>query len=559
MDTSAVHIDRTNQFVELYQQVSLSYGSLKLAYEQQGQELKESKLAIITYKHQAHYWEAQFKQIKSREEILKEELEELKAKLRKREQQLFGNHSEKKSVQPDQPKENKTPKKKRGQQPNNVSPSRRDYSDLPEFEEVVELNDQENHCPCCQLPYQELAGTEDSEVLEIINVQAYRRVICRKRYKRACRCANNPAPQIITVPPMERVFPKSRLGVSIWAHVLIQKYEYQNPLNRILSNLSLCNLPLSPGTVTGGLNQLLPLLTPVYDAIALHNLAAQHWHADETGWKVFEKIEGKESSRWYLWVFQNDESVVFKIRPSRSSRVLTEYFGEDHAGGILNVDRYSAYKVIAKSGLFLLAFCWAHVRRDFLEYSKAYPKQEAWGLTWADRISGLYHLNNQRIRYKPNSKAFNEQEGKLRKAIKDMAEQLKSEMESEMLPSARKLLKSLSRHWEGLTVFLDYPEVPMDNNVAERGLRSSVLDRKNYYGSGAIWSAELAAVMFTILKTIKLWGLNPHTWLLAYLQECAMRGGSAPDRVDPFLPWNMKDALRQLFAKPPKHEQESTA
>ena len=103
---------------------------------------------------------------------------------------------------------------------------------------------------------------------------------------------------------MERVFPKSKLGVSIWAHVLIQKYEYQNPLNRILSNLSLCNLALSPGTVTGGLAQLLPLLTPVYDEIALHNLAAQHWHADETGWKVFEKIEGKESSRWYLWVFQ---------------------------------------------------------------------------------------------------------------------------------------------------------------------------------------------------------------------------------------------------------------
>ena len=167
MDTSVAHIDRTNQFVELYQQVSLSYEALKSAYEQQGKELKESKLATINYKHQAHYWEAQFKQIKSREEILQEELEELKAKLRKREQQLFGNRSEKKSGQSDQQKENKASKKKRGQQPNNASPNRRDYSDLPEFEEVVKLNDQEGHCPCCQLPYQELAGTEDSEVLEI--------------------------------------------------------------------------------------------------------------------------------------------------------------------------------------------------------------------------------------------------------------------------------------------------------------------------------------------------------------------------------------------------------
>ncbi len=72
-------------------------------------------------------------------------------------------------------------------------------------------------------------------MLEIIDVQAYRRRICRKRYKRHCRCENNPQPQIITLPPMERPFPKSKLGITIWSHILIQKYEHQNPLNRILS------------------------------------------------------------------------------------------------------------------------------------------------------------------------------------------------------------------------------------------------------------------------------------------------------------------------------------
>lgn len=559
MDTSAAHVDRQNQLVELYQHVSLSYESLKLAYKKQAEELKESKLTVINYKHQAHYWETQFKQIKTREEELQTELEELKAKLRKREQQIFGNRSEKQSAQSERQEENKSSQKKRGQQPQNASPSRRDYNDLPEFEEVVELNDQENHCPCCGLAYQELAGTEDSEILEMIHVQAYWRNIRRKRYKRTCRCVKNPMPQIITVPPMERVFPKSKLGISIWSHVLIQKYEYQNPLSRILSSLSLYELPLSMGTVTGGLQQLLPLLTPVYDAIATHNLAAEHWHADETGWKVFEKIEGKENSRWYLWIFQNQESVVYKIRPSRSSAVVKEYFSEDHPGGILNVDRYSAYKAIAKSGLFLLAFCWAHVRRDFLGYSKGYPKHESWGLAWVEKIGHLYHLNNQRIQHKPHSQAFHAHEKKLKQAIHEMGKEAKSQLEqTELLPSAKKILKSLLNHWEGLTVFVDHPHVPMDNNIAERGLRSSVVGRKNYYGSGAIWSAELATVMFTILKTIKLWGLNPHTWLMAYLHECAMHGGSAPERVDAYLPWNMKETLLQLFKKPPKHEAPSS-
>jgi len=554
MDSSAVYLDHHHQLSELSQQIYSSYDSLKLAYETQRELLHASQLKVIEYKQQANYWETQFQQFKSREEVLKKEVEELKAKLRKREKQLFGNRSEKQSAVPDTQQKNKEPKKNRGQQPNNPSPDRRDYSELTEFEEVRELRDTEKQCPCCHLPYQELAGTEDSEVLEIINVQAYRRMIRRKRYKRQCRCKNNPLPQIMTVPPMERPFPKSKLGITIWAHILIQKYEYQNPLNRILSHLSLCNLSLSAGTVTGGFHQLLSLLTPIYDGISAHNCAAQHWRADETGWKVFEKIEGKNSSRWFLWIFQNAESAVYKISPSRSSQVIKDYFGEDHGGGILNVDRYAAYKVIAKTGLFMLAFCWAHVRRDFLEYSKAYPKQEAWGLAWVERIGSLYHINNARIQNKPDSRAFREADRQLRQHIKKMTKQIASEIEDmQILPSAKKILKSLSMHWQGLIVFVDHPSIPMDNNVAERGLRSSVLGRKNYYGSGSIWSSELAAVMFTILKTLKLWGINPHTWLLAYLQECAMRGGCAPDHIEPFLPWNMNPSLLQLMTQPPRH------
>lgn len=94
----------------------------------------------------------------------------------------------------------------------------------------------------------------------------------------------------------------------------------------------------------------------------------------------------------------------------------------------------------------------------------------------------------------------------------------------------------------------------MDNNEAERGLRSSVVGRKNYYGSGAIWSAELTAVLFTILETMKLWKINPHTWLLAYLQECAMCGGQVPKKTRRFLPWNMTGEQRKLFAEPPRFE-----
>ena len=80
----------------------------------------------------------------------------------------------------------------------------------------------------------------------------------------------------------------------------------------------------------------------------------------------------------------------------------------------------------------------------------------------------------------------------------------------------RKVLESLGHHWTGLTVFVEHPEVPMDNNTAERSERGPVVGRKNYYGSGAEWSGRLAAMTFTLFQTLRLWGLNPRLWLTAY-------------------------------------------
>ena len=80
------------------------------------------------------------------------------------------------------------------------------------------------------------------------------------------------------------------------------------------------------------------------------------------------------------------------------------------------------------------------------------------------------------------------------------------------------------------------------NNIAERDARLAVVGRKNFYGSGSEWSGQLAATMYSLLMTVKLWGLNPRTWLSAYLQACADNGNQAPQDINAFLPWAMDDA-----------------
>jgi transposase len=122
----------------------------------------------------------------------------------------------------------------------------------------------------------------------------------------------------------------------------------------------------------------------------------------------------------------------------------------------------------------------------------------------------------------------------------------------------RSVLISLQNHWHGLIIFLTHPEVSMDNNSAERAIRNPVIGRKNYYGSGSIWSAELAAMMFSQLQTVELWQLNPRHWLQEYLTTCAELGGAAPADLTPFLPWSMSEDRRRQLAKPPPGSQNTS-
>ena len=218
---------------------------------------------------------------------------------------------------------------------------------------------------------------------------------------------------------------------------------------------------------------------------------------------------------------------------------------EDELGevacGIISCDRYSAYKKFARlHPTFLLAFCWAHQRRDFLELGNAHPLMLAWAMVWVDAIAQLYRLNDLRLAAPRGSARYTEHDVALRGALQDMDDQrARSLSEATLCEPALKVLRSMDKHWGGLTVFVDHPLVPMDNNIAERDHRTPVVGRKNFYGSGSLWSGQLAAAMYTVLMTVKLHKINPRTWLLAYLQACCDAGNRAPADIRAFLPWTM--------------------
>ena len=97
---------------------------------------------------------------------------------------------------------------------------------------------------------------------------------------------------------------------------------------------------------------------------------------------------------------------------------------------------------------------------------------------------------------------------------------------------AREAIAYVGGRWEGLTAFVDDPRVPLDNNHAERTMRGPVLGRKNHYGSKSRRGIEVAAILYTLLETAKLVGIEPKT----YLKAATIAAIQNPDAVT--LPHN---------------------
>ncbi len=497
-----------------------------------------------------NYYKSLHERAKSREELRKQEIQQLNARIRYLEQKLYGRKSEKKTSSEKcnsaSSSSDESSKRKRGQQPGSPGHGRRDYSHLPVEDEVYELD--EAICPKCNCSFHEdpRLGTEDSEILEI-EVKAHRRRAKRTKYKKVCQCED--VPGIITAPGPAKLIDKGKLGISVWVHVLLEKYLYQRPINRLLESFKDIEFDVPAGTIGDGLNKLPPLFEPVLQEIIKKNQTERHLHADETRWQVFELIEGKKSTRWYMWVFVSNNTVVYILDPSRATSVIENHLTVVSTVLILSVDRYSSYKSFAKDREHVfLAFCWTHVRRDFLTSAKGFDELHAWGMAWVESIGEIFHLNNQRVKHTVDSPEFAQADQVLRDALEAMEHQFELELTEDTLhPERAKRLNSIKNHWEGLQVFVDHPRIPMDNSEAERKMVIAALGRKNYYGSGSVWSGHFTASLFSIFQTLKLWNINPRKWLTQYLQACAENRSQAPPDLTCFLPWTMsKDQLAQL-------------
>jgi transposase len=544
-------------------------------------ELRAEKLAREKAERENAYlkneierlWEELRKESEARqrkEEFLQKEIRKLQKdvadrdlKLEKANKQLvwfrknfFGSRSEKDATKEEQDEElakaqesaqQEPGRRSRGQQPDSKGHGRTDRSGVPVSETVTLGIPGGCTCPECGTPYQLLATTEDSPVVEIA-VSLFQMLYKLQKYVSQCRCKGK---QIITTPPPPKLYPKTTIGNSLWVHLTVQKFLQGTPTNRTLKELSLYGFSLAEGTVTGGLKVIDGLLETLYEEMVNHCRGADLWNADETSWRVFDA--GKK--RWWLWVIASDDAVVHVLDPSRSKKVPTDFFSG--SAGVLMTDRLSSYKALHDA--IKKAWCWVHQRRDFLNVYNSNKKLKQWAKTWLKEIATLFVLNDKRFQLWQQDKALGPEWDKAQAKVEQHVERLKDKWERELKKpklhdEQKKILRSMNRHWEGLTLFVEDPRIPLHNNRAERLLRNAVILRKNSYGSGSKWAGSLATKLFSIFQTWLINGLDPQAMLLDYFNECSKTPGSPPADVSQFMPWSMSPERKRELALPKSYK-----
>lgn len=399
---------------------------------------------------------------------------------------------------------------------------------LPVIGLVHKLDEPDKTCPNCGGCLHEME--DQYEEYDEVDVIPMRFVLKRhQRQKYACSCGSC----IETALGPDRLIPGGRYSVDFAIYVAISKYCDHLPLERQVRMMARDGLVVTSQTLWDQIEQLAWVVEPAMPRLLSHVLGHGVVGADETTWELFDKKPGQSKS-WYVWMFRVESAVYYTIRGGRSAKMVEDLLVS--FVGVLMCDGYEGYATLSKKyPRVTLAHCWAHVRREFVEVEKSAPKLCGEVL---DLIGELYAIE----------KKCRESEGEDLKTARDEQSRLVIDeivawvykAVPQCLPESglRKAIGYMIHMWPGLVLFLDDPNIPLDNNGTERAARGPVVGRKNHYGSRSLRGTEVAAIFYSLVESAKLNDLEPRLYLRA-----AVRAGLRHETVP--VPHEVKAMLAE--------------
>jgi transposase len=399
-------------------------------------------------------------------------------------------------------------------------------------------------CTCCGSSRLAKLGEDVTERLEVVPRQW--KVVQLVREKFTCRDCE----KISQAPAPFSVLPRGFAGPSLLAMILFEKYGQHQPLNRQSERYAREGIDLSVSTLADQVGGCAVLLRPLHELIRAHVLAGERVHGDETPVPVLAKHETRKGR---LWAYVRDDKPFAGPAPPAAvffySRDRTAQHPENHLrdyAGILQADAYAGfnrlYEAERKPGPIMEASCWAHGRRKLFELADVTAKARGKFAVIAPlafeavkRIDAIFDIERE-----INGRSIDERRAVRRTRVARLVSELESWMRAEYGKLSRhsdiaKAMNYMLSRWDTFTRFLDDGRICLTNNAAERALRGIALGRKSWLFAGSDRGGERAAVMYTLIQTARLNGVDPQAWLADVL---ARINDHAIHRLDELLPWN---------------------
>lgn len=309
--------------------------------------------------------------------------------------------------------------------------------------------------------------------------------------------------------PLTEALPKATLGLRLTLLSAFLHYALGMTTRNICTWLrTFCQFQVTPGGLVLNWQRLAELLTPVYDDLAKAARNSAVLNADESGWRIGGRLA-------WLWCFTSKTLAYYVLTPSRAGPVVKKVLGSLFKG-ILVTDFFGAYNRIKA---FAKQKCVVHLLREIKQVSLRNRSKE-WKF-FARRLKRLVHeaLKLVIARDKVSVSTYEKCVANLHVRLADIYGRSYRDKDCE------RLAKRLAKHSEELLVFLLHPDVPADNNHAERQMRFAVVMRKNSYGNRSKRGAQAQAILMSIFRTCQLRGIDPIAFL-ADSVAAAIRSGS---------------------------------
>jgi transposase len=396
-------------------------------------------------------------------------------------------------------------------------------------------------CPSCGGADFRKIGDDISEVLDY--VPSSLKVI---RYVRP-RCACVACDTIVQAYPHSKAIDKGKAGAGLLAHVLIQKYQDHLPLYRQSQIFEREGIDLSRSTLSRWAVACSQLLNPLIDEIKNFVFSGTHIHGDDTPVKVLAPGLGKTKTG-RIWTYVRDgrpygddspPAACYFYSPDRKGIRPKEHLQDFK--GIFHADAYGGFDALYQSeknkeSPILEAACWAHTRRKFYEVTLTTDKAVV--ATSVLEIIGEIYTIEQEIRGQSPPERHQQRQTRSKPLVDSLFQLLlKYKNQVPMKSLTGKGISYALNNRIALERFLDDGKIEIDNNAAERSIRSIALGRKNWLFAGADTGGEAAARIYTLIETLKLNNINPQTYLtkiFELIQDHPM------SKIKDLLPWNIK-------------------